>query len=402
MINNNRITVIATPTNKKGAKTRYITLSWYDDKGKRKQQQLTTGIKIQSFKTKKEQKAADKAFANKAEELRIKKEKELNAEAATARLFTTYLDEWLAIHKNRIKLSTYQGYERIVQIHIKPYFNNINLELTDIQPRHIQQYYQFLLNEKGLSANTVLRHNAIISAALNWAVRQRLIPYNPLEGVEKPKAQPFEKQVLTTEQSINVLNSLEGEEIKTAVYLSIFLTLRRGEVLGLTWDKIDFENNIIHICQTRTYIANEIFSNTPKSEAGDRFLEMPPSLKVVLIEEYNRQQANIALLGNGYVEEEHDYVCRKNNGSRLKVDYPSHRFKAICRKLGLGEKVSFHSLRHTAATLIANSGTVSMTTMQSVLGHKTLAMTSRYIHPDMKAKSEAVGVLEKLIGSSNC
>lgn len=389
MLNNKpKIKVNCCKVTKKGAQTWYAKFWWSDKDGKMQQKMLSTKIPIKGNNKRK----ADEV----AEQMRLQLEDELNAALNNAGgLFSDFMYEWLRYKKHDIRLSTYEGYKRIIDSSIKPYFDNIRVRLTALTPKHIQDYYQSLL-DRDLSANTVKHHHICINSALKLALKQRLIYENPIDRVTLPKLKPYEANMFTLEQLQAVLNACIGDQIEAAVYLGAYCGLRRSECLGLCWSDVDFENKQIHIHQTRTRISSEIFENNTKSKSSTRTLPLDSELEKVLLRILHEKSENKVLFGNTYTDS--DFVCTYADGRPIKPDYLSKHFKLILENLGYAD-LNFHSLRHTAATLMTNSGEISLKTASTWLGHSNISTTSIYLHPDMKAKVQATKVLSDLINS---
>ena len=178
------------------------------------------------------------------------------------------------------------------------------------------------------------------------------------------------------------------------VILGIYYGLRRSEICGLCWQDIDFEKNIIHIRNTRTRIATEVFEENTKSNTSNRILPLIPKVKEYLESLYAEQQNYKSIFGNSYTD--NDFVCKWPDGKPLACDYISNNFRCLLKKNNLPQ-IKFHSLRHSFATYLANSNEVSISTVQIMLGHSTLDMTRRYIHTDMSEKIKAGMVINELL-----
>lgn len=373
---------------KKG-KCWYAKLWWLDEKGKQYQKMKSTGIPIKGNNIRK----ADEEVAKIASEFEELLNKKKTDEGRV--IFSDYMYEWLDVCKYKVRRSTYDSYKMSVESSIAPYFRGINVTLEELKPQDIQKYYKSLL-DKGLTANTVKHYHSYINSALKLAVKQGLIDYNPLNGVELPKVEKVEKKAFTAEQLEDILNVIHNDPLNTAVYLGLFCGLRRSEVLGLTWDMVDFENETIHICQTVTGTKELFFEKKTKSKTSDRFLPINEVILNILLEEKKRQEQNSEFFGDTYIE--NDFVCKWDNGKPFLPGYVSHHFKLVLKKIGINdEDLTFHSLRHTCGSLLSNSGKVSIKTVQSFLGHSDLATTSIYLHPDMKAKQQAADVLSESV-----
>ncbi len=391
MVNKSKITVSVSKTQKEGAKTWYAILTWRDEDGKRHQKMKSTGIPLKGDNKRK----ADKA----AEDLGKKLEEELNSKTdTTGVLLSEWMYRWLEVRKYSIRKSTYESYKMAIDSSIKPYFDGIKAELETVKPHQIQAYYDKMLKE-GLSANTVKHYHSYLSGAFKLAIKQGFIQHNPLERVELPKLEKYESKAFNVEQINNILEAVCDEPIEIAVALGIYSGLRRSEVLGLEWNDIDFKNKIIHIHQTRTQSVTEIFEDKTKSKTSKRDLPLDVELEKFLIKAKQAQEKYKAFYGGEYTI--NDFVCVYPDGKPLRCDYVSSHFKLILRKLGYTEKgYNFHSLRHTAASLMCNSGLIGIKTASEYLGHSNISTTSIYLHPDMQAKLQATSVLSGLINGS--
>ena len=124
---------------------------------------------------------------------------------------------------------------------------------------------------------------------------------------------------------------------------------------------------------------------------------MAPELEKVLIKAKKQKDYAKSLLKSGYHES--DFVCVQADGTEMRPDYVSQHFKSILDRLGY-TGLNFHSLRHTAGTVMCNAD-VSVKTVQEFLGHSNLSTTSIYLHPDMKAKLHATKILSDLVNPKN-
>ena len=362
--------------------------SRYDACGQRRQTEVSTGIPIQGDNKRK----AKKKMEELREEYRLKYEVNKLVDTQNM-LFSEYMDIWLENHKKNIRQSTYEGYREVLDAHIIPYFKKTGVALIDIQPIHIDTYYTYLI-KSGRGANTVKHHHANIRKALKQAFLQNMIPYNPADRVELPKIKPYEAKVFTLQEMAVILNCVKDTVIEPAIILAVYYALRRGEICGLCWEDIDFENKTIHICRTRTRLTTEVFEKNTKSNSGNRILALVPEVEEFLLKLKQRQKEYKKLFGREY--KNNDFVCKWENGEPLKCDYVSHHFKLVLKKNNLPE-IKFHSLRHSCATALVNSNQVSLPTVQAMLGHSTLDMTRKYVHPDMQEKIKASNAVSDLM-----
>ncbi|MGN0164446.1 MAG: tyrosine recombinase XerC [Candidatus Ornithomonoglobus sp.] len=365
----------------------HVKLEWYEA-DKRKTTTRSTGVSCLYGKNVKAAKEA-------AEEIRQQKETELNAETNNFEddgriMFTDWLHSWLEWNRHSVQKSTYESYKQAVENKIIPYFEQLNIALTELKAHHIQCYYETLLSD-GLTANTVKHYHSYISGAIKLAIKQGLIEINPLDRVEKPKVKKFEKKVFTHKQLTEIFEAVKGTPIELPVLFGYYGGLRRSEILGLTWSCINLDNDEFSIKQVRVRTATEILKNETKSESSKRTLPLNYILKQTLTEEKLKQAENKNFYGDAYID--NDFVCKWDNGKPFACDYISRHFKAVLDKLHFDKGYTFHSLRHSCATAMSNCGTVSLRTVQEFLGHSDISTTQIYVHPDKQAKMNAISVL---------
>lgn len=297
-------------------------------------------------------------------------------------LFSDYITKWLYVQKDKVRFQSWLAYENQVTKHIAPYFAEKKLTLSQLTPVDIEAYYYDKLSE-GLSATTIERHHSNIHSALKSAVKSRLIFSNPDDYTDRPKKEKFTATVLTADELNTLLKGLENNEIYLPVLLSSTLGLRRGEVLGLKWSAIDFENNLMHINHTviRAIEKGEniyIRQDKTKTEGSNRTIPMPPLLASVLRREKRKQIERYIQNRDSYCKSDIGYVCVKNNGELIPPERLSFSFRYFVRKL-VGKKVRFHDLRHTCASLLVESG-LPLKAVSVWLGHSSVTMTDRYLH----------------------
>lgn len=172
------------------------------------------------------------------------------------------IDQWLEVWfenyaQVKVRPSSHATYRGYIDNHIKPAIGNIPLRrLTTLD---LQGFYKKLLEDgrverveskrqsKGLSPKTVRNLHQVISSALSLAVQQRLIAVNPAEGCALPKAERQEMRTLTADQLGAFFQEAKTSGVFELYYLELATGLRRGELLGLHWEDIDWERKALHI-----------------------------------------------------------------------------------------------------------------------------------------------------------
>lgn len=315
--------------------------------------------------------------------------------------FVDFMEMWLKDYcEKNLEKTTCQAYRLVFESHIKPYFKD--LKLTELQPIHLQKYYNYLLtsgrkgkNKKsaGLSSNTVYKHHANIRKCLDYALKMQLVARNVALSVEPPKKKKYQGKAYNEKQLQKLIKVTEGEPIQVAIMLAVGLGLRRGEVCGLKWEHIDFENGVVNIIATRTRTTGKEIEKGTKNKSSTRTLPLPKFLADYLKKVKRQQKEQKLLCGKGYSDS--GYVCVWADGTPLKVDYISRRFSEIINKYGL-EKIRFHDLRHTNATLLLSKG-VNIKWISEWLGHSNITTTMDiYSHVTKQMKKEVAKELDNI------
>lgn len=313
-----------------------------------------------------------------------------------------YVQEWLDQYRNNISVLTYATYKNMVEAKIVPYFSQHKLTLSDLTGDDLNDYYNYLL-DSGLKGITVQKQHALLHLAFKHAVKRRIIPSNPCDQANRPKAVKYIADYYNADKLKELLASLEGDPMRIVVILTVYYGLRRSEVLGLKWSAIDFAEKRIHI---RHKIIDDKSSghsvirglDVMKSKSSFRSLPMIPYIEQELLKEKAKQEEMQRMLRRTYNREYIEYVCVDPVGNLIKPQYVTEHFKVILYKNGL-DKIRFHDLRHSCASLmLANNE--EMKKIQAWLGHSTITITAdTYAHLDMASKvTSAEKISDSLAG----
>lgn len=210
-----------------------------------------------------------------------------------------WLDTWVQNYKkNSIAPSTYSSYTSNINEHIRPAIGTIQLQ--KLRPEHIQKLLNNMgkANSKrsGLSSATIIKVKNIISGAMEQAIKSRIIQFNPTKAVIAPKLEYKEVRVLTEEEQYRFMEACRGHRLEALYLLALATGMRRGEILALTWDCVDFKNQSISVKSSMsrikdpdTGVSSLVFSE-PKTKAGRRKIPILNSMIVVLQDHKKRQQ----------------------------------------------------------------------------------------------------------------
>ena len=309
--------------------------------------------------------------------------------------FITAIEDWLAVKKKQIRPDSYESYRCNYDVHVKPYFETKNLRLGDVTPRVILQYVR-TKEDEGQSRKSIRKHLVILNGVFKEAVAMGELTFNPCANitVKDNSDEHFEGTAYDVPTAKRLLETIKGDPIEPAVYLGLFLGLRRSEAVGLRWKDVDMENGIVHIRNTVVRFTTVSELEKTKSKASKRDLFMPNALKEYLQTVWDRQEAERKLVGRTYSDCEH--ICQWPDGTVFKPEYVSHRFTKLLERNDL-PKIRFHDLRHTAGSILINSGhTVKQ--VQEFLGHEKASTTlDIYTHVSLEGKKDTAEMMDQLL-----
>ena len=367
----------------------YAVLSWVDANGNRHRKWVATGL-------------AQKGNKRRAEEalVHIRNTFEppvVDRELTADMLFSEYLKQWLEVVKVRVKIATFCSYQDMVLNTIAPYFEKKKITLRDLEARHIQQFYTEKL--KTVSANSVIHYHAVIYQSLKYAMKTDMVPQNVAMKVDRPRKEQYQPTFLDADEMQELFKVVKGTRLELPVLVAAFYGLRRGEVLGLKWDAIDFQRGTLTIKRTVTEVRldgkTEIIEQaSAKTKSSLRTLPLVGSFKDYFMEVKQAQEVNKSVCGNCYNYDYDGYVFVDELGERMKPDYLTNYFPTYIQRHGI-RKMRFHDLRHSCASLLLANG-VPLKQIQEWLGHSDFSTTANiYAHLDYSSKISSAQAMEK-------
>jgi integrase len=299
-----------------------------------------------------------------------------------------FLTQWLENHKSTIRIRSYERYEELVRLHLIPVLGHHQLQ--KLMAQHIQVFYTQKLNE-GLSPTTVNGIHAVLHKALDDAVRLGLIARNACDAVSPPRRAHFEIQPLSMEQSQQLLAAAKGHPLEALFALALTTGMRRGEILALKWQDINFSQHTLQIRRIFTRRpGNRYIETEPKTEKSRRSILLAP-LVVELLKQHKAHQLE-AKLKAGETWQERDLVFCTSLGTPMNPSKVVDRFKTLLKQAEL-PAIRFHDLRHSAATILLSMGTHPKV-VQEMLGHNQISMTMDiYSHVLPTMQKDAVSKL---------
>jgi len=296
-----------------------------------------------------------------------------------------FLEYWLEdVEKPAVRLSTYVGNKVVIYKHLIPGLGHIHLQ--KLMASQLQSFYSRKLKE-GTAASRIVRFNAVLHKALDHARRIKLVGINVSEDVQLPKPLEYEPQFLSPEQAQVFLRQVKEHKLEVLLTLAISTAMRKGEILGLKWSDIDFEDGVLSIRRTLYYIAGHGFvEGEPKTPKSKRKIVLP-GFVVEMLQYHKRVQGEKRLLvGSMWVER--DLVFSNKWGDYVFSTTLWGQFSRFLKKAGLSH-MHFHDLRHSSATLLISMG-VPEKVVQEILGHTNGAQTGKYIHAASSMQKEAM------------
>ena len=366
----------------------YAVLNYRNAGGQRKTKWISLGLPEKGNKRKAE-----------AELARLRAEFEPPKEVgdlSSDMLFADYLLEWLEIAKGRLAVATYSSYAAMIKKPVGPYFRQRNLTLRELEARHLQMFYSEMLRK--VTPNTVIHYHAIIHSALKYAVKTDMLVQNVADKVDRPKKNSFQPVFLSAEEMQKMFEALRGTKLELPVLVVAFYGFRRGEVLGLKWDAIDFERGTISVIRTVTTITldgkqTEIEQQSAKTKSSLRTLPLIGSFREYFLQVKEAQELNKQICGNCYNHEYDGFVFVDELGERMRANYLTSAFPKFLEDHGL-RRMRFHDLRHSCASLLLANG-VPLKHIQEWLGHSDFTTTANiYAHLDYKSKITSAQAME--------
>ena len=305
-----------------------------------------------------------------------------------------FLDEWLIVKKQSVAEQTWSYYGQIIKDYIKP--NLGYLRIREITSRKIQKFYNDMV-ENGVGLRTIEKSHTRIHASLNAAVRYGMIPSNPDNGTEPPKPKKKEMKFLNKEEVHKFLKVAKENEDRNYVlyYLAIVTGMRQGELLGLKWKNVDLDEGIISVNQNLKRIpGGGLILDKPKTKTSIRSIKIgKESIKVM---RNQNRKLEFEKKNNKELWKDDGFVFPSTIGTAMDPSALVKKFKLSLKRAGL-QRIRFHDLRHTSASLMLNNG-IDIFVASKRLGHAKPSITlDVYGHLLSSAQNEVADKIEKLL-----
>ncbi|SOC44460.1 site-specific integrase [Ureibacillus acetophenoni] len=359
--------------------TYYIAYSYTNDYG------LRTQFRKRGFKTKKEAEKILTEFKNDLFKgtLIIPSKIQLS----------DYITKWLRANEYTYADQTFRLYEGVINNHINPFLGNVII--SKIKTQHIQGFIKNLY-EKELKVPTIIRILGILTTCLNSAVNEGLIRENAATKVKKPTKHPKEMKFWNVDHILSFLKTAKDDPLYMVFFLAIMTGLRRGEILGLRWKDVNFDDQVLSIYQT--------VDNTGRIKMGTKTLKSTRTIAISdkTVEELKKHKQIV----ESRMEEleifygDLDVINCTSKGTPLSPRNVNRSFKRLVKKAGVPD-IRFHDLRHThVALMISQNEPVKL--ISERLGHSKINITmDTYGHILPTMQQEAANRLDDTLFNKN-
>lgn len=305
---------------------------------------------------------------------------------ACDKTFKELCEEWLASAKLRVKHSSYCCYEKLINKHVIPYFEDI--KYGELGTPIINEFSEYKLKFGkangfgGLSAKSVHDILVVMRSVAKYAEREYGYR-NPMRNISMPKSECKEAEVFNKDERGKLQNYLQSNltESNLGILLTMYSGLRIGELCALTWNDIDFKSGVIRVSKALQRVPDKsgkgrtaLIVTSPKSKTSVRDIPLPAFVLDILKQ-----------------NERSGYILSGTN-KPVEPRTMQNRFKAVLKECGV-RCANFHLIRHTYATVCIESG-FDAKTVSELLGHSNVNITlNRYVHSSMEMKKKCVAGL---------
>lgn len=350
---------------------------------------------------------SQRVVVEKMQELRKKRDDNYYIENKNITL-EEWLKEWMKVYKKPyISPRTYQGYvekSKTILEHLG------NMQLQKIELYHLQKFISDLQNE-GKSPKSLRHYYSILKMCFDDAIMCRHISLNPTRNLKLPSMRRKELNIMTKEEQLVFEGFMKKYRMGTAYIVLVNTGIRAGELSGLTWKDVDFENKALYVRRgmqkITTYdddfnkIKRERKVTDVKTENSYRVVPMLDKV-VRILQEYKKkvqaEQEELAELGEGFKDD--DFIFKTKYNHPITSEYLRKTCQGICKSNNF-RKVGIHELRHTFATRSIEAG-IDLRVLQEILGHASYSTTADiYVHILGQVKLSQMNRLEDYLTDIN-
>jgi len=321
-----------------------------------------------------------------------------------------FLEGWLEhTLKTRARPRSVESFTAIVNRHIIPVLGKIRLDKltpqqvqalleTKRQPYKVKNKAGKVIEKHGLSPQSIAGIRTVLRSALGQALKWGMVPRNVATLIDPPRIPRPQIHFLDTDGARKLLQAASGKRFEAIIVIALTLGLRRGEILGLRWSDVDFEQRSLRINQALQRVGGKLQVTEVKTERSRRGVVMPESV-IRALKTRRARQAQERLLA-GLEWQNGELVFTNPNGRPLEPITLHREYKQMLKAVGLPTEVRFHDLRHTAASLLLAQG-VHLRVIMELLGHSSISLTANtYAHVMPAAMRDVADRMESILSPS--
>lgn len=293
--------------------------------------------------------------------------------------FREFAQTWLDTYCVNLSPTTVDGYKKSIYTYANKYIGDA--VMSKILPIHIQE----MINDfsKTHSEKTCRNLLGDIGGVFKYAILNKCLKTNPCEGVKIPHdVNRYQYYIYNEDEYNKLLDVVTGTKEEIPILLAGLCGLRVSEIMGLTWNDINFDTNVIYIRKAYVHVKGEVIEKNTKTRTSYREVVAPS----YVIE-------RLALYKNV------GFVYPKDDGSAENGGNYSKRFSRILKNAGLPH-TRFHDLRHFNATMMLKKGVPDKEAAER-LGHSDINMTKKYQHVLSNMKSKSADILDSIVKKSD-
>lgn len=322
--------------------------------------------------------------------------------------FAEFVNEWDTKYAAKLAATTYGNHQRKLELHLLPVIGH--MEMKQINEFILMKILDGLARKDGsegdLSYHSKQDIYRTLKSIFKYAVRWKVLKHNPMDGVEMPKPtdtddEAVDLQVYDEEEIAALMRILQSEQPHWRIMFTLGLVagLRRGELLGLEWPSVNFEENQIEIRTTIVLTKNGPIVKKTKTKSSKRTVTLPPSMMEELRIYKEWRDIEKADAGDTWIEQHYDWVFNQPNGLHMYPSSPTNRWGKMLEKHQF-RYIRLHDLRHTSASLLIAQG-VHAKIISERLGHSDISVTmNTYGHAFKSADRAAADKMESIFGKS--
>ena len=297
-----------------------------------------------------------------------------------------FLTEWVEAEvKSENRHATYLLREGTCRNHIAPYIGS--LKLSQVEDDHIRGLLR-ALQRQGVGTRTRQVVHATLRRAFAVAMRDKLIPSNPVATVERPKGVRTQKRIFSEEEALVFLSAAKGHPYEALYVLALTTGMRQGELFALDWSDVDLQHAALRVQATLVEDADRrLIRGEPKTASSRRIVDLP-NVAVEALKEHRTRSRGFE-----------GFVFRDSIGGPLrKSNFLRRYFYPLLKQAEL-PRITFHTLRHVANSILLARG-ANIRLLADRLGHSTTRTTlEHYSHVLTGAQREAAQTLDKVFGT---